>query len=103
MKMLWPETVDSRRSMSASFTALWRWTKKNCEEAQSRQWKGVSTGSMRSPQEHKMGPEAPTSKDAGGSKRRIRSNEEGASSVSVCMSAFFDQNQNERKKNCKTF
>ena len=32
-----------------------------------------STGSMRSPQEHMMGPEVPTSKDAGGSNRRILS------------------------------
>ena len=56
------------------------WMLKNWLPEQSRQWKGDSSASMVEPQEHRKGPGAQTSEDAGGSNRRIRRD-----MVYVCM------------------
>ena len=48
------------------------WMLKNWLPEQSRQWKGDSSASIVEPQEHRKGPGAQTSEDAGGSNRRIR-------------------------------
>jgi hypothetical protein len=68
----WVEETALRRSMVVSRTAWWRWMLKNWLPEQSRQWKGDSSASMVEPQEHRKGPGAQTSEDAGGSNRRIR-------------------------------
>ncbi len=55
-----------RRSMVVSLTAWWRWMLKNWLPEQSRQRKGDSLASMVELQEHRKGPGAQTSEDAGG-------------------------------------
>ena len=62
----WVEETALRRSMVVSRTAWWRWMLKNWLPEQSRQWKGDSSASMVEPQEHRKGPGAQTSEDAGG-------------------------------------
>ena len=47
---------------------MWQWMLKNWLPEQSRQWKGDSSASMVEPQEHRKGPGAQTSEDAGGVK-----------------------------------
>ncbi len=65
---VWVEETALSRSMVVSRTAWWRWMLKNWLPEQSRQWKGDSSALMVEPQEHRKGPGAQTSEDAGGVK-----------------------------------
>ncbi len=65
------EEMALSRLKVASRTAWWQWMLKNWLPEQSRRWKGISSGLMVEPHEHRKGPGAQTSEDAGRSKRRI--------------------------------
>ena len=65
---VWVEETALSRSMVVSRTAWWRLMLKNWLPEQSRPWKGDSSASMVELQEHRKGPGAQTSEDAGGVK-----------------------------------